>query len=93
MGGLHIGELGNFLVDAGSVNDRTILAVCLEPCCITRAKGLPLTGLTVRQSTSAACPWKLCNWVHVLESQNFTMPMESPDTIVPSLVPNECKQT
>lgn len=31
--------------------------------------------------------------MHVLESQNFTMPMESPDTIVPSLETYGCEQS
>ncbi len=39
----------------------------------------------VRHRTSAACPWKLCSCVQVFGSQNLTLPIESPDTMVPSL--------
>lgn len=38
-----------------------------------------------RHRTSALCAWNESNWVQVLESQNLTIPMESPETIVPSL--------
>jgi hypothetical protein len=38
-----------------------------------------------RQRTSAPWAWKVPICVQVLESQNLTIPMESPETIVPSL--------
>jgi hypothetical protein len=43
------------------------------------------TGPTTKQSTSAPWASKLCSCVHVRESQNLTMPRESPEMIVPSL--------
>ena len=38
-----------------------------------------------RQRTSAPCAWKVLSCVQVLGSQNLTIPMESPEMIVPSL--------
>ena len=86
MGGLDVGELGDLLVNTRGVHDRAVLATRSGRYDITRISRLLLTGPMVKQRTSAACPWKLCNWVQVTESQNLTIPMESPDTIVPSLV-------
>ena len=48
-----------------------------------RVGGVSLTGLTARQSTSAPCARNVDICVHVMESQNVTSPIESPETIVP----------
>jgi len=50
-----------------------------------RRKTGRITGPMVIHSTSAPCAWKEDNCVQVRESQNLTMPSESPETIVPSL--------
>lgn len=72
LGGFDVGELDDFLVDAGGVESGSFLSRNTISMRIGILEFVRHTGLMTMQSTSAPCAWNECSCVHVFESQNFT---------------------